>query len=231
MILSVSKAGFGPADWLKSHSNVWPLVLPVAATGKLLALSEDESWNNVAKELKAVTESSLLGKRLFGFAAAKVVEEAVQVATKSSSEQLLALESIGVAEFNKVKSAALQELEALPGIDLLPERRAVIIEYRGWPVQLKVSCLAEQLDWCLMSALRGAAAAAKAIPLLPAEEWLCSSSTGDKQPQISEELLVKSKAVRELMSALVGPEDEKTGESMQADNGTKREICLLIKTP
>ena len=86
--LSVAKAGFGPAHWLNSHSDVWPLVLPVLQTRTLLSLGEDESWNSVAQELRAVTESSMLGKRLFTFAALKAVEESVQAAIEASFKRV-----------------------------------------------------------------------------------------------------------------------------------------------
>ena len=213
--LSVAKAGFGPAHWLNSHSEVWPLVLPVLQTRTLLSLGEDESWNSVAKELRAVTESSMLGKRLFTFAALKVVEESVQAAIEASSKELLALSAISPDALQKVKAVGLEQLKGLVSIDDLPDRREVTVQYRGWPIVLKVSCVAEQLDWALMSALRGEAAAAKSIPWLPAEEWLCPTCDGSKHATISDELLTKPKAVRELLTALVNAGDEKTGEGMQ----------------
>ena len=189
--LSVAKAGFGPAHWLNSHSDVWPLVLPVLQTRTLLSLGEDESWNSVAQELRAVTESSMLGKRLFTFAALKAVEESVQAAIEASSKELLALSAISPDALQKVKAVGLEQLKGLVSIDDLPDRREVTVQYRGWPIVLKVSCVAEQLDWALMSALKGEAAAAKSIPWLPAEEWLCPTCDGSKHATISDELLTK----------------------------------------
>ena len=234
--LSVAKAGFGPAHWLNSHSDVWPLVLPVLQTRTLLSLGEDESWNSVAKELRAVTESSMLGKRLFTFAALKVVEESVQAAIEASSKELLALSAISPDALQKVKAVGLEQLKGLVSIDDLPDRREVTVQYRGWPIVLKVSCVAEQLDWALMSALRGEAAAAKSIPWLPAEEWLCPTCDGSKHATISDELLAKPKAVRELLTALVNAGDEKTGEGMQDTTKIAYEIhrhfsvrCLTVQ--
>ena len=157
-------------SFLSRHSDIWPLVLPKAETEILLSLAEEDSWANRAKELMAVVSSGSLGKAIFGFAVAQVLSHEVQSIIYKHIQQLLMEEVVTTASVIKHKNACFEELQALPNIDTLSDKRHKVFRYRGFPLHLKVSCLQDEVGWAFSAAIKGAAVDAGVLQPLAAED-------------------------------------------------------------
>ncbi|CAE7712127.1 unnamed protein product [Symbiodinium sp. CCMP2592] len=215
--LSYAKAGLGPVDWLSNHDEMWPLVLPKAATQKVLDLGPDGSWLDVAEELAEITTSSALGKQLFGFAARQVVGLRLDKLVAEQVDKALTRNPITAEVVAEVRNTAMIQVESLAEADVLSGRRTVNISYRGCAITAKTTCAAEHFDFALQAALRGAAAVAGNIPSLPAEDQLCTGITRvAKGTKVEAKLFKHAKESRSMALALIKAEDCKNGESVQA---------------
>ena len=66
-----------PAEWLSNHALLWPLVLPVEATNKILTMKPKQPWKTVHTALKQLIDSSMLRCRIFSFATRDLAEDSV----------------------------------------------------------------------------------------------------------------------------------------------------------
>ena len=73
---------------------MWGLVLPQIPTSKILKLGPDDSWASVAKEIDQVLQSSMLGKRLFGFAAKEAAYELAETVISKYVDKLLKMDVV-----------------------------------------------------------------------------------------------------------------------------------------
>ena len=214
--LSYAKAGLGPAEWLANHEDVWPLVLPKAATQKVLSLGLDGSWMDVGEELAEITSSSSLGMQLFGFASKQVAGLRIDKLVESHVEKAMSRGAITQSVLAEVRNTAMLELSKVAETEALKDRRQVTIFYRGCGITAKVSCVAEHFDCALQAALRSAAASAGSIPCLPAEKQLCEGSPGHAGTKIDASLLKHAKASRNMALGLAKADDCKNGEALKA---------------
>lgn len=168
---TAGKASMQNSDgFLSRHLDIWPLVLPKAETEALLGLGEHENWASKAKELMAVVNSGSLGRAIFGFAVAQVLSLEVQCIVDKHTQNLCKEEVITTATVISHKNSCFAELQALPNIETLPEKRQKEFRYRGFPLHLKVSCLQDEVSWAFSAAIKGAAVDAGVLQPLAAED-------------------------------------------------------------
>ena len=133
-------------------------------------MGEEDSWARKAKELMAVVNSGSLGRAIFGFAVAQVLSHEVQCAIEKHIQKLFKEEVITTATVISHKNSCFAELQALPNIETLPDKRRKVFRYRGFPLHLKVSCLQGEVSWAFSAAVKGAAVDAGVLEPLAAED-------------------------------------------------------------
>jgi len=141
--------------------------------GKVRALPEGQGWESVWPEVKALVTSSMLGQRMFGFAARAC---AACQARDEMEKHIVTLKKKKVLEEKdvvEVTEKALEAVKAIPECAELKKKRTVEVLYREWPISLEVASIEEELELRLNVALRAMAAQCGSIPLLPAEGDLC----------------------------------------------------------
>lgn len=213
--LSVSKSGVGPLAWLNTHQELWPMVLPAAATKKIMACSEAEGWKTVSAELDSVLESSLLGKKLFGWAAKSIVHERVIEIIEKQVSSFLGASSLDDGALAKAKDETLCLLRAVSGQSLLDSKRKVTVKYRGWDITAQAASVAEEMEFMFSAAVRGYAAAAGDLPLLPGESWLCKVPEKATKGHVQDSLLRQARDARTLANSLLAANNCESGESLK----------------
>ena len=194
------------------HRDVWPLVLP-PSTQRLLDMKKGDSWAGVSKELSDVVSSSPLGQKLFGFAAAKLIEEDVEKIINEELKTLTKMAKVTELEYAALKRNATEKVMALPNIALLPDRRVVHIMYREVAIELRVSCLAEQIDLSMTSCLRTLAVHADVLSPLPCELYLPKPTV---KMEVEAKLLEAAKVARKFATDMMNAEDCQHASAIQA---------------
>ena len=160
----------GPAAFLRQHSDVWDLVLPLSETSALLELSDEEAWSAHAAKLDAVVASGSLGKRLFGFAVAQTLGEGVAAGIARHVDQMLDQETITQAVLIESKRAATKDVLAMKNLEVLPEKRTMACHCRGMPVPMKITCVHDEISLMFACAIKGQAVDAGELEPVFAEE-------------------------------------------------------------
>ena len=196
--LSVSKSGVGPLAWLNTHQELWPMVLPAAATKKIMACSEAEGW-----------------KKLFGWAAKSIVHERVIEIIEKQVSSFLGASSLDDGALAKAKDETLCLLRAVSGQSLLDSKRKVTVKYRGWDITAQAASVAEEMEFMFSAAVRGYAAAAGDLPLLPGESWLCKVPEKATKGHVQDSLLRQARDARTLANSLLAANNCESGESLK----------------
>ena len=147
----------GPSEWLTSHKDLWMLVLPVAETTKLLEAPAESSWKDHAAEIQEVVASGPLGCKLFGFALKLILGELVEEVITNKVNAMLKHDIISNDVFMTHFRQAKADVSNISGIGGLPERRSIMLRYRGWPLEVRVKCLADEVSFRFAVALRALA--------------------------------------------------------------------------
>eukprot|EP00971_Amphidinium_carterae_P325246 6455422-Amphidinium_carterae.3 len=176
------------------------LILPQDAVRKVLDMDVQEGWSTVKGELVRVIDSSMLGKRLFSFASVAHTESEVEEKCKEAVKTLLSLKEIGLDEIRAAVQSTLTVLDGVPGVLDLPDRRVVLVEYRGLSLKLSIGSLEGQVEACLQTAIRARAVESGVLCALPAESLVCSAGSTGSNASIKAECVVKASSARQWLS-------------------------------
>ena len=140
---------------------------------------ENLQWIDMAAQIQKVVASCKLGERLFGFALKEILSELVEKAIDKQADGLIGHKNITSELFMEHLKKAKHEVDNIAGIEALPERRAVVVRYRTWPLNLKVACVADEINYRLAAALRGLAV--QCGDLIPMVSEEITTPTNNKQ--------------------------------------------------
>ena len=210
--VSIMGTGQTPNEWLTNHSHLWPLVLPVEATNTILSMKPKQPWKTVHTELKQLIDSSMLGCRIFSFATRDLAEGTVVEECTRACKELLAQKSITEQGIMSLTSITVEKLQGVAGIDSLPSRRTITVQYRGWAAQAPVKCLGEQVELCLRAAARGAAVKSGLLQALPGEASLCTADAETAMPEVTAEVYRHAASARKFLASMLTAAECKDGE-------------------
>jgi hypothetical protein len=201
-----------PAEWLSNNALLWPLVLPVDATNTILTMKPKQPWKTVHTELKQIIDSSMLGCRIFSFATRDLAEGSVVEECNRACKELMAKKSITEQEIMSLTTSTVERLQEVAGIDSLPSRRTVTVQYRGWAAQAPVKCLGEQVELSLRAAARGAAVRSGLLQALPGEASLCTADAEKARPEVTIEVYRHAASARRFLASMLTNAECKDGE-------------------
>ena len=95
----------------------------------------------MASEIQAVSKSSLLGQKLFGFAVKSILGEEVEAIIKKHVDKFVSSGKMDETGLANAKDGTLKELRALCSADMLDGKRQVSIDYRGWSLTVQASSI------------------------------------------------------------------------------------------
>jgi len=105
--------------------------------------------------------------------------------------------------FEQTSLAGREAIEALPNLDLLPQRRTVELRYRGTPFECKVSSPLEELSLKLSCYIRGLAVEKGSLKPLWVEDQLIPFGFTMGKGTVDRALLEEAKVARALAESLV----------------------------
>ena len=142
---------YGPMKFLEHHSAIWSLVLPRQATEQILAVPSDGNWETVQDQVQEVVASSMLGKKVFGFAVKQILGSVVSYCIHHHLEQLARKARNTSHDVVQMKKAAMEELSKIPNIASLPDKRVIKLVYREYVCDAKVACTLEEVELAVAS--------------------------------------------------------------------------------
>ena len=207
--------------------------MPVREVNAVAGLNDKREFSEVSDQLFTVIDSSMLGEKMFGWAAKHLLGERVDKILKSETEELGKKESITFEEFHTCFQSCMAKLQEIKGIEELPEKRTVQLSYRGWALQSLVSSLTHHAETHLMVALRGWAVEAGSLDALPGEAALCTTQSHKK---IEDKLLHAARACRGFCVRVLKSESCKSGDEAEVGKFKASDIrspyyllpCLLV---
>ena len=220
-----------PAEWLSNHALLWPLVLPVEATNKILTMKPKQPWKTVHTALKQLIDSSMLGCRIFSFATRDLAEGSVVEERIRACKELMAKKSVTEQEIMSLTSTTVEKLQEVAGIDSLPSRRTVTAQYRGWAAQAPVKCWGEQVLLCLGAATRGAAVKSGLLQALPGEASLCTADAETAVPEVTTEVYRHAASARRLLAPMLTNAECKDGEYIMVPHASTISHLMFCMCP
>ena len=206
-------------------------MLPQEATARLLDLPASASWKANKNDVVTVCKKGgVLGKRLFSFALAEVVESIVEEKIQAAIQTLLDSEKIDESRVRTVSVDTTKDLEQLQDLDALPARRLVHFNYRGMSVATKVGCMSEQVTAALVAAYKGYAVEAGDLIPLPGENEMCKPTGTYKAGVVSPSLLNHSNTARRWAATVLKASDCANAETMKVGWLSKTRTSCLNKT-
>jgi hypothetical protein len=217
-----------PTNFLSIHGDIWPIIMPEDSVTKVMA--EAQSWESVEVDLNRVISSSLLGKRLFSFAIKQMLSQIVSKKMGFAVEQLWEKPEITLACIRDAKRQALDALQGMDNIELLPGRRELLLTYRGVPVEVKVNSMAEEFDMLVAAKAKGEAVSCGSLPGLFCEEDLVvkGGMKDAKESHIHPEVLQEAKEARCLANGLLQGDSCKNGDTICATSLAASELFALL---
>ena len=143
--------GFSPVQYWSSHKKWADLVCPVATVERLLAVQG--SWAGHYDAIAEVVGSSLLGAKMFGFAAETSSAVGISAFIDSEIKQRLDGVDLTVQHVDDVKTAILKECQARSTLPkhMAVKPRDVELVYRGEKVVVVAESMWEEI--CLRTSL------------------------------------------------------------------------------
>jgi hypothetical protein len=214
--------------FLEVYEKHWPLVLPEDSVRAVLEHEGD--WCCVEAHLRAVTCSSALGREMFGVCCYQAMAEKADQIIGAHVEKMFAQsETITKTIFDAAKKAALQEVLSGGQLDGCPDRRMVMLKYRGTNFHILVSCVGEEVEMKFHTALKAHASAHGMIPPLFCESDLVDKAI-DMETKISDELLKGVRLARQAANEGLQGEQGQDGATVAAYL-TKRAKNLVTLDP
>ena len=204
----------GPQKWLECNRELWAGLLSPAHVAKITALGDEEPWSSAKAELLSLIDSSNLGSRLFGWIAKELSGEEMHGIIKKQVSKMLACPSVGHKEVADVMMETMQLLEAVPGLHDLPDKRQIVVVYRGWKTHRVVRSIQEEVELNLVAAARGQAAACGALMALPGERELCGPCGEKEVAKIKDSYVKHSQNARQYVENLTKSNECKSGEQL-----------------
>ena len=212
------KLGSSPPEWLHTHDDIWPFVLPKDAVLKLTKLGKNEPWEKAKAELVAVTGAGQLGKRLFGYAMKEIADSEVTTIINEAAESIWDMGSITRLSIADLTRKTEEKLSLVEGVQSLDGTRVVDVDYRGYVVQLQVKDLPQQVFLTFQATVRGYAAEAGTLEELPAEKQLCGSSSRAKDGVVEAGMLRDAASARAYARKVLQAADGRDGKTMMDRN-------------
>ena len=212
-----------PAAWLEANRELWAMVMPAASVNEVLAHPEGEPWSTVRGALVAIQGSSMLGKRLFAWAALAALETSLDETIENCVAALMKEPVIDDSILRKHTKQCKTAVDALPGLEGLPERRDATMKYRTFEIKLPVKSVAEHIDWACRAAVRGRAAEAGALEALVGEEVVCKGATTGSEAKVANSLLLKAAAARNFLKDKLRVWRAKGGDAIEELQKIKHE--------
>ena len=199
--------------FLEMYEKQWALIMPEVSVKVLTAHKGD--WKPVEAQLRDVASSSSLGREIFGVCCYQVMAEKADDMISIQVEKMFAQHKYITKQiFDAAKRAALQEV-ITEKLDGFPDRRKVMLKYRGTSFQTTVSCMGEEVEMKFNTALKAHASAHGMIPALFCEADLVDKAT-DTKVEICEELLKGSRVAGKAANLGLQGEQGKDGTTTQA---------------
>jgi len=223
---AVSSTRMSPNDFVDRFEDVVSLVLPMVELKKVLELDEQSSWVDVKDEILHVTSSSLLGDRLYGWAAEQVLRSEFKVAMGAASDAMFAKVQLQESDAIACRTRIRNWIKEHDAGEALDKKRQVSFTYRGWEFKETVADSTLEIDIFVQCRIRAQAARLNLVTLLPGEKELAVDGDDSKLAVkgIDKKLLLDCVSLRQYLGKLLKSEDVKQGTAIEAILKSKRSV-------
>eukprot|EP00971_Amphidinium_carterae_P348704 6490637-Amphidinium_carterae.1 len=122
-------------------------MLPISDVDEMLSdTTEDIDWDSHADSIQRIVASSWLGKSLFSFALPQILQKKVFEALSVAVATLAKESNVTEAKYLSARLDAKTLIRQIDDLATLPERREIVIVYRGWSLNCWVKSVEEECE-------------------------------------------------------------------------------------
>lgn len=163
------------------------------------------AWVKVADQLILLVQASELGRALFEDPLASAMASRLgKSADKGVSDLFDKKQHINMKLYAHSKSAIMDQVKGMDGIEMLPSKRDISVQFRGQLIKLRIGSLAEEVDTRYASHMKGCATQAKKLAMLWCDDVLVASDAKLKfQATFASDLIKEASAARTMAANLL----------------------------
>ena len=204
-------------EWLRRNIDFWPLVMPRESVEKLCK----EKYVRV----DSCGEGGRRGVRFWtlGLEAVRLCSQLKQVLAEQLANiieqeitNLVSAKQVGTVEVVNCKQTCWLKIEGMKNITSIPDRREVVIAYRGQKVKAKVTCIGDEIELRIAAAVRGEAIESGRLAALSVESELLGQSKGESSTLVKDAVIQESAAARSLCNNLINSTADMDSEGILA---------------
>lgn len=185
---------------------------------------------DVEQELIKVVCSSELGRHIFGFAIEQVLNNMVKNSLQTEVQALLTKKKITVKEYAAAKKTALVNLQKRDGMENLPDKRDILIDYRATTFSIKVMNISEEVDFRFAAALKTLVVDNGELQALVCEDDLVGRRPKGAKGQVEKGVYMEWSAARDSCSNMLASKTCGEGDAIVSQL-TKKESSLRAIDP
>eukprot|EP00971_Amphidinium_carterae_P050987 1003856-Amphidinium_carterae.1 len=136
----------GPKAWLDANERFWKLVLPEKEVMELMGATPPVDWTKYSEQIDAIVSNSFLGKSLFEFTIPAVVTKLIQTELVKCVDELAKTVAVKEEHVVACRNKEKEAIAKIANVSSLPERRQIIVMYRGWEIPVWVKSVEEQVE-------------------------------------------------------------------------------------
>eukprot|EP00971_Amphidinium_carterae_P121882 2413541-Amphidinium_carterae.1 len=160
--------GMSPTDMLDMLKDYVGLVLSIEQLEKVFKLEHDADVLTVADELEHLVRTRT-GRALTGSLWKQCVEAQLRVILDKKRKEMLTKPKLDSATLTELKRTTLAEVEQIPELNVLPDRRNFQLQYMGVLIEVQIRCLSEHIELFLECVARTVAQQQGKLTNLPAQ--------------------------------------------------------------
>eukprot|EP00971_Amphidinium_carterae_P004346 86700-Amphidinium_carterae.1 len=158
----------------------------------------------------------MLGQRLFAWGRQPLLEMDMKRLIQTQLSPLMLVEKLTEEAMLTARAKAVDDINALPEIGNLKEKREIELQYRSWKFKATVKSIEQQVELEMGSLVRGWLSEKGLIRSLPGEDEVCGETAGLKLAECEAALSSDADAAREwLWSNVRAEEGVKNGDQLK----------------
>jgi hypothetical protein len=205
-----------PGKFIMNNEPAIYLLLPEDACNAVKVVADD-NFAGCQQQLMEVVSSSDTGMSMFGFAVERVIANTVETAIRAEAAKLRTRVGVLTTEaLENAKIECLEQVQKLPGVDFLPEKRSPSVQYRSRTYQVQIKGIWMNVDVAFECEWKTMAVSSGDLAGLYCEDDLVEGEMKFAKGLIGEDVLRNAASVRAGLNGVPLAEDGTDGLSIVA---------------
>ena len=221
---AMRKENIPMSTFWECYKETSSLVMDSAMVTKVLGATA--GWKEVEAEISALTSSSQIGQKLFGFVAELLTASKLSAFVDVEIAKLMSAD-VTLARYHGFLECMDQEATSVQADRIVKNKREIEVKYRQVTLKVMIANFRDEVDIKVAAALKSAAVGHNLIPLL-FEDSLLGKAGPTAAVTIDVAVLADYTAARKSANAMFGLEDWKNSAALTSMFKAKAPLLLPL---